>query len=77
MLLGPKNVAALPTPLAAPDAVPPAPPPPASVVTAFVESETARTRLLPPSATYTMPLDELTAIPLGEENNAVEPTALT
>ena len=49
-LLGAENVAALPTPFAAPDAVPPALPPPASVVTARVESDTARMRLLDASA---------------------------
>jgi len=47
-LFSAQNVAAVPTPLDAPDAVPPAPP--ASVVTAFVKRETARTRLLPLSA---------------------------
>ena len=50
-LLGAQNVAALPTPLALPDDVPPALPPPASVVTARVESETVRTKLIELSAT--------------------------
>jgi hypothetical protein len=74
-LLGARNVAAVPTPFAAPALVPPALPPPANVVTARVESETARMRLLAASATKRRPLVSLTAMPYGDENSAAVPTA--
>jgi len=67
---GAVNVAAAPTPSKTPDA-----PEPASVVTAFVLSVTARIRLLLESATYSLKPSRERPIPLGVSKRAALPVA--
>ena len=68
------NIAALPTPLAVPGAVPPGEPPPATTVVDMDGVEIIRIMLFALSATKTMPKDALAAIAKGLENSADVPT---
>jgi hypothetical protein len=70
---GLRNVAAEPTPLAFPKAVPLALPPPASDVTTVVAMLTTRMRLLRKSATYKNASAALSAILTGRLKSAFVP----
>jgi hypothetical protein len=75
---GAEKSAAEPAPSAQPAVVPPAPPPPASVVTAADAMSTARSTLLPLSATSSEPMapDDTQTMLRGAEKVALVPAPL-